>query len=1149
MAVDALGDVYVADTYNHRIQKFSGSGAFIAKWGSSGSGNSQFNEPAGVAVDAQGNVYVADQVNNRIQKFTSSGAFITKWGSYGSGDGQFKWLADVAVDSSGNIYVADYDNNRIQKFTSSGAFITKWGSYGSGNSQFYRPVGVAVDALGDVYVADTYNHRIQKFTSSGAFIAKWGSYGSGDGQFNVPHYLTLDAQGNVYVAEHSNNRVQKFTSSGTFITKWGSLGSGDGQFNQPVGVAVDAFGNVFVTDRNNRRVQVFGVPAVPPTVTTDNATNITSNSARLNGTLTSKGTAVSANVSFDWGLSSGNYTFATTPVSVNVTGPFSANLTGLSANTTYYFRARASGDGMGLGVEKSFTTLSPSAPTPDLWLAEKHEVWVVQGSQYIVSFTIKNNGNVSVPSGHDVGLVVDGRKVEQKPVLVSIPAGASYSDNFSTVISLSDGKDDVSVSADVNNEIDESDEGNNGRGNTFAWPPASDLRLSMWEEWTVAGQSYNVRFDVRNRGNAPASGGHIIALYVEDVEIERKTVGVTLAPSENYSDVFNTTTNLTGSADRVKVIADITNLVAESNESNNSYENLVAWPVAPDLRISSKSEQWLTGKEGTQYNVLFTVRNNGNIYVPSGHHVQLKVDGSVIETLVVPVAVSRGQTWSSSFSTNVTISGSSDNITVIADANSEVDESDESNNSRSNTWSVPKPDLTVTEKHEVWVVEGSQYVVGFTVKNDGAASVPAGHDTALLVDGNPIEQKAVPVSLAPGATYSDNFTSVVTISGTSDNITVIADANSEVDESSESNNTRSNTWSSLPDLTVSEMHETWQTGAEGVSYRIFFTIRNPGNVTVPAGHDTALLLDGRLIEQKAALVSLASGATYTDNFTIVISLTGTDDVTLVADFNNEVGESSETNNRRGMTVAWPSVPDLYVSSGKYEEWQVAGQSYVVHFTVANRGNAAAPAGHDAALYVDGVEIERKQVTVILNPFGSYSGVFSTNVTFSGSMDKVRVVADISNAVVESNEGNNTYENTLVWPAAPDLVVNSKTEQWVAGQEGTVYNVRFYVQNIGNANAPAGHKVQLKADGNVIETKTIPVELTPGSSYNSAFSANVTISGTSDNVTVVADANNEVAEGDETNNSRSNTWSSMPDLTVTAIFEQPVHRLFHRQESG
>ncbi len=257
VAVDPDGNVYVGDTDNNRIQKFTSAGVFLSKWGSYGSGDGQFYYPEGVAVDADGNVYVADTDNNRIQKFTSEGGFLTKWGSPGSGDGQFQWPLGVAVDSAGNVYVADEQNHRIQKFTTNGGFLAKWGSYGSGDGQFREPSGIALDVDGNVYVADSDNERIQKFTGDGVFLTKWGSEGTGDGQFDDPEGIAVDADGNVYVADTDNSRMQKFTSSGVFLTKWGSAGIGNGQFRYPEGVAADPDGNVYVADLGNARIQKF----------------------------------------------------------------------------------------------------------------------------------------------------------------------------------------------------------------------------------------------------------------------------------------------------------------------------------------------------------------------------------------------------------------------------------------------------------------------------------------------------------------------------------------------------------------------------------------------------------------------------------------------------------------------------------------------------------------------------------------------------------------------------------------------------------------------------------------------------------------------------------------------------------------------------
>ena len=140
---------------------------FVLSWGSQGSGDGQFIRPQSVALDALGNVYVTDYINHRVQKFDSSGNFLMKWGGWGDGDGHFIRPQDITVDASGNVYVADAYNHRVQKFDSSGNFLTKWGSRGSGDGEFDYPRGIAVDASGNIYVLEggyrgVGNNRIQK---------------------------------------------------------------------------------------------------------------------------------------------------------------------------------------------------------------------------------------------------------------------------------------------------------------------------------------------------------------------------------------------------------------------------------------------------------------------------------------------------------------------------------------------------------------------------------------------------------------------------------------------------------------------------------------------------------------------------------------------------------------------------------------------------------------------------------------------------------------------------------------------------------------------------------------------------------------------------------------------------------------------------
>jgi sugar lactone lactonase YvrE len=256
-AIDASGNVYVVDTGNYRIQKFTPEGQFIAKWGSQGSGDGEFDLSKGIAIDVNGNVYVADTLNERIQKFTQDGQFITKWGGPGPGDGEFHCPEGIAIDASGNVYIANVCANwRIQKFTPDGQFIASWGTGSEGDGEFIEPEGIAADASGNVYVTD-WGRRIQKFTPDGQFITKWGEPGPGDGEFSGLRSIAIDASGNVYVTESGNNRVQKFTPEGQFITKWGSEGSGNGEFIEPRGITADASGNIYVVDAGNNRIQKF----------------------------------------------------------------------------------------------------------------------------------------------------------------------------------------------------------------------------------------------------------------------------------------------------------------------------------------------------------------------------------------------------------------------------------------------------------------------------------------------------------------------------------------------------------------------------------------------------------------------------------------------------------------------------------------------------------------------------------------------------------------------------------------------------------------------------------------------------------------------------------------------------------------------------
>ncbi len=258
VAADSSGNLFVTDTSNHRVQKFSASGRFLSAFGSFGSDPGQMNGPAGIAIDGNDSLYVCDRGNNRVQKFSPGGEFLLQWGSAGSGTGQFNWPAGIAVQSSGRIAVADWGNHRIQVFTPDGVFVRSWGSNGIGNGEFANPQGVAVDRDGNVFVTELFNDRVQKFDSEGNYLAQWGGFGGETNQFSDPWGVATDASGNVYVTSETYYlRIQKFTPGGLFLQQWGAGGTNVGEFAYPHGITVSAEGLIFLADSSNHRIQVF----------------------------------------------------------------------------------------------------------------------------------------------------------------------------------------------------------------------------------------------------------------------------------------------------------------------------------------------------------------------------------------------------------------------------------------------------------------------------------------------------------------------------------------------------------------------------------------------------------------------------------------------------------------------------------------------------------------------------------------------------------------------------------------------------------------------------------------------------------------------------------------------------------------------------
>jgi sugar lactone lactonase YvrE len=300
-AIDAAGNLYIADAGNNRVRKVNTAGIIttIAGTGVEGYGGddsaattAKLAGPVGVAVDASGNLYISDDYNARIRKVNTSGIITTIAGisAYGySGDNGPATAAKlysphgIAVDGSGNVYVCDALNNCIRKINTAGIITTIAGTgmpgysgdgYAATAAKLDQPFGIALDDSGNIYFAEWGNNCVRKINTSGIINTIAGGNNtlgfSGDNgpataaDFHIPIGIAIDGNGNIYIGDSYNNRVRKINSSG-IISTYAGTGiegySGDGgpailaELYGPVGVTVDVSGNLYITEYANDRIR------------------------------------------------------------------------------------------------------------------------------------------------------------------------------------------------------------------------------------------------------------------------------------------------------------------------------------------------------------------------------------------------------------------------------------------------------------------------------------------------------------------------------------------------------------------------------------------------------------------------------------------------------------------------------------------------------------------------------------------------------------------------------------------------------------------------------------------------------------------------------------------------------------------------------
>jgi DNA-binding beta-propeller fold protein YncE len=385
VVVAPSGDVYIADADNNQVLKVTPDGTLSVFAGTGASGvptpgpatSSDLDYPVGIAVDASGNVYIADEGNFRIEKVTPEGT-LSVFAGTGTpgvptpGPATSSALSDpvsVAIDSSGNVYIADQGSYRVLKVTPDGTLSVFAGTGSSGaptpgpaTSSPMMPFYVAVDSSDDVYIADGGSNRVLKVTAGGtlSFFAGTGVSGlptpgpATSSALGSPYGLRVDASGNVYVADYESSMVVKITAGGTLSIFAGTGTAGSptpgpatsSDLNYPWGVGVDASGNVYIADTGNSLVlKVSGSATVPnpPTAVT--------------------GIAGDGSVTVSWdppGIDGGSpitgYTVTASPggATCTTTGQTSCVVTGLANGTGYTFTVTA---------RNAEGTSSPSSPS------------------------------------------------------------------------------------------------------------------------------------------------------------------------------------------------------------------------------------------------------------------------------------------------------------------------------------------------------------------------------------------------------------------------------------------------------------------------------------------------------------------------------------------------------------------------------------------------------------------------------------------------------------------------------------------------------------------------------------------------------------------------------------------------------------------
>jgi RHS repeat-associated protein len=417
VAVDAHGDVWVVDSYDNRLEKFSASGTWLASYGSFGSGSGEFEEPVEVAIDrSTGKVFVTDLGNRRVDELSEGGEWVRSWTG---GEGEFEEANGIAVDSKGDVWVTDYAADDVREFNEKGELLRKFGSAGSGDGQFEGAAGIVV-ANGLVYVADLNNARLEAFSETGAYEGQGGSFGVGANEFEYPAGLAANSSGDIFVADLGNDRVQELSAYGDFLTAFGAAGTGAGELSEPEALAVGPEGELFVTDAGNNRVEKW-LPAGKPANLAHPAVGGQLLSGQTSTAAVGAWTASpSPSYAYQWQRCS-----ATGSECANISGATSATYTLASGDVGKTIRVKVTATNTG-GSTEAVSSVSPP----------------VEGSARTTHYGYDADGNLETLTSPDGATTTYSYNAEDEPTKVEEPDGTvteTAYDSSGQLVSQTDG--------------------------------------------------------------------------------------------------------------------------------------------------------------------------------------------------------------------------------------------------------------------------------------------------------------------------------------------------------------------------------------------------------------------------------------------------------------------------------------------------------------------------------------------------------------------------------------------------------------------------------------------------------------------------------------------------------------------------------------